>query len=149
MCTLTKDQIKNITRFWKAMISIIAPECADIARRIHTSYSRCLRYAERRRAEMETRQVRMFRDCLYFSLALDTSQFGRDNFLSCVGRFGFEDFIFQVIIIFEKVSEKTGRELARFVFEKLAEKNCDFSKMVSITTDGAKKHDWPKPRNGQ
>ena len=87
---------------------------------------------------MEARQVRMFRDCLYFSLALDTAQFGRDHFLSCVGRFGFDDYIFQVIIIFEKVSEKTGRELARFLFEKLAEKNCYFSKMVSITTDGAK-----------
>ena len=27
--------------------------------------------------------------------------------------------------------------MARFVFDKLEEKNCDFSKMVSITTDGA------------
>ena len=27
--------------------------------------------------------------------------------------------------------------MARFVFDKLEEKNCDFTKMVSITTDGA------------
>ena len=122
MCTLSKDQIKNITCFWKAMISFIAPECADIARRIHASYSSCLRHAQRRRAEMEARQAQMFRDCLHFSLALDTAQFGRDHFLSCIGRFGFDDHIFQEIIIFEKVTEKTGRELARFVLEKLAEK---------------------------
>ena len=28
--------------------------------------------------------------------------------------------------------------MAKIVFEKLTAKNCDFSKMVSITTDGAK-----------
>ena len=40
-------------------------------------------------------------------------------------------------MLFEKVSETTGSELARFVFDKLAGKNCDFSKLISITTDGA------------
>ena len=90
-CTLSKDRIKNITRFWKAMISFIAPECTDIAKRIHASYSSCLRCAAQRRAELEARQTQMFRDCLYFSLALDTAQFGRDTFLSCVCRFGFDE----------------------------------------------------------
>ena len=78
-----------------------------------------------------------FRNCLYFSLALDTAQFGQDHYMSCVSRFGFDDRISQEIMIFEKVSETTGRDLARFVFEKLNEKNCDFSKLISITTDGA------------
>ena len=120
------------------MISFIAPECADIAKRIHASYSSCLRYAERRRAELEARQHAMFRECLYFSLALDTAHFGRDHFMSCVCRFGFYDAIVQEIILFDKIYAKTGRDLARFVFEKLNAKKCVFSKMVSITTDGAK-----------
>ena len=138
MCTLTKDQIKNVTSFWKAMIAFIAPEYADIAKRIHASYSSCLREAQRRRAELEARHIQMFRDCLYFSLALDTAQFGRDHFLSCVCRFGFDECVFQEIIIFDKISQKTGRDLANYVLEKLTVKNCDFSKMVSVTTDGAK-----------
>ena len=79
----------------------------------------------------------MFRDCYFFSLALDTAQFGRDNFLSCVGRFGFADKITQEIIIFEKVAGTRGQELARFIFDRLDENNCDFTKMISITTDGA------------
>ena len=121
------------------MISFIAPEYTDIAKRIHASYSSCLRYAERRRTELEARQTQMFRDCLYFSLALDTAQFGRDHFLSCVCRLGFDDCIVQEIVLFDKICErKTGRDLAKIVFEKLTAKNCDFSKMVSITTDGAK-----------
>ena len=106
MCTLSKDQIKNITHFWKAMISFIAPEYTDVAKRIHASYSSCLRHAERRRVELEARQTQMFRDCLYFSLALDTAQFGRDNFLSCVCRFGFDYCIVQEIVMFDKISEK-------------------------------------------
>ena len=97
-----------------------------------------LRYAKKRRVELEARQTEMSRDCLYFSLALDTAQFCRDHFLSCVCRFGFDDCIFHELALFDQISAKTGRDLARFVFEKLNAKNCDFSKMVSITTDGAK-----------
>ena len=99
-----KESDKNVTRFWKAMIAFIAPERADIAKRIHASYLSCLRHAQRRRCEIEARHLEMIRYCLYFSLAVDTSQFGRDNFLSCVCRFGFEDKIFQEILIFEKVA---------------------------------------------
>ena len=138
MCTLTKDQIKNVTSFWKAMIAFIAPEYTDIAKKIHASYSSCLREAQRKREAIEARHLELFRDCLYFSLALDTAQFGRDTFLSCVCRFGFDECVFQEIILFDKIYQKTGHDLADFVFEKLNAKNCDFTKMVSITTDGAK-----------
>ena len=136
MCTLTKDQIKNVTAFWKAMISFITPDAERTAKKIHVSYTGCLREAQRRCASINETHREMFQKCLYFSLALDTAQFGQDNFLSCVGRFGFDDRIQQEIII-EKVSATTGEDLARFVFGKLEEKNCDFSKMISITTDGA------------
>ena len=137
MCTLTKDQIKNITTFWKAVMSFISPESEPILRKIHVSYSGCVREAQKKAAMIDAGLLEKFRDCLYFSLALDTAQFGQDHYMSCVSRFGFDDRISQEIMIFEKVSETTGRDLARFVFEKLNEKNCDFSKLISITTDGA------------
>ena len=96
-----------------------------------------MRESKIRSAVINAKQLEMFRECVYFSLAIDTAQFGRDHFISCVGRFGFEDRIFQEILIFDKISQTTGKETARFIFEKLNEKRCDFSKLVSITTDGA------------
>ena len=79
----------------------------------------------------------MMRPCLYFALAIDTAQFGRSHFMSCVARFGFDDHISQEVLFFERVTETTGQKMAKFVVGKLEEKNCDFSKMVSVTTDGA------------
>ena len=118
------------------MIAFIAPEAEATANKIHVSYSGCLREAQKRCASIEAKHLEMFRDCLYFALAIDTAQFGRTHFMSCVCRFGFEDHISQQVLFFDKVSETTGRKMARFVVDKL-EKNCDLTKMVSITTDGA------------
>ena len=137
MCTLSKGQMKAITSFWKAMIAFLSPEAGAAAKKIHVSYSSCVREAQRRHEETQERHRQMFESCVHFSIALDTSQFGRDNFVSCVGRFGFEDRICQEILFLEKVTASTGREMARFIFGKLDEKCRDFSKLVSITTDGA------------
>ena len=146
MCTLTKNQMKQITAFWKTMITFITPEAEETAKKIHVSYSSCLREAKRS-DETQARHMEMFRNCMFFSLALDTAQFGLDHFLSYVARFGFEDRI-QQVLFFEKVSETTGNGLARFIFGQLNEKRWDFSKLVSITTDGVKnmvgpKVEWP------
>ena len=122
MCTLSKDQIKNITAFWKAIIGFISPEHKQFVKKIKVSYSTCVREAQKRHTEIQARHLEMFRDCYYFSLALDTAQFGRDNFLSCVARFGFDDHISQEIIIFEKVGGTKGQELGRLVFDRLEEK---------------------------
>ena len=137
MCTLSKGQMKAITSFWKAMIAFLSPEAGAAAKKIRVSYSSCVRQAQKRYEETQERHRQMFEDCVHFSIALDTSQFGRDNFVSCVGRFGFEDRISQEILFLDKVTASTGREMARFIFEKLDEKCGDFSKLVSITTDGA------------
>ena len=48
MCCLTKDQMKNITAFWKAMMVFISPQTASTSKRIRASYNTCLREAERR-----------------------------------------------------------------------------------------------------
>ena len=122
MCTLSKDHIKNITTFWKSIIGFIAPGHRQFVKIIRVSYSSCVREAQKRHTEIQTRHLEMFRDCYYFSLALDTAQFGRDNFLSCVARFGFDDRISQEIIIFEKVGGTKGQELGRLIFERLEEK---------------------------
>ena len=45
--TLSMDQIKNITSFWKAMIVFISPESEATANKIHVSYSGCLREAQK------------------------------------------------------------------------------------------------------
>ena len=39
MYTLTKEQIKNVTTFWKAMASFIASESDETIGKIHVSYS--------------------------------------------------------------------------------------------------------------
>ena len=109
MCTLSKDQMKTITHFWKAMLAFIAPDAEETARKIHVSYSGCLREAQTHFESKTENQRQMFQTCRAFSLSLDTSKFGRDTFLSCVGRFGFENRICQEILLFEKVSEKTGQ----------------------------------------
>ena len=128
------------------MIRFITPEAEETAKKTRVSYLSCLREAKRS-DETQARHMEMFRNCMFFSLALDTAQFGLDHFLSYVARFGFEDRI-QQVLFFEKVSETTGNGLARFIFGQLNEKRWDFSKLVSITTDGEKnmvgpKVEWP------
>ena len=90
MCCLSKDQMRNITVFWKAMIDFISPESAATTKKNHVSNSTCLREAQRRYVAVQERQRQMFDECIHFSIALDTAQFGRDNYLSCIGRFGFK-----------------------------------------------------------
>ena len=120
------------------MIDFISPESAPTTKKIHASYNTCINEARRRYEAAEQRHREMFRTCVHFSIALDTAQFGQEHFLSCVGRFGFPEKICQEIIIFEKVTATTGKDTARFVYDKLAQRRCDFTKLVSITTDGAK-----------
>ena len=110
MCALTKNQMQQITSFWKTMITFNTPEAEETAKKIHVSYSSCLREAKRRSEETQARHMEMFRNCLYFSLALDTAQVGVDHFLSCVARFGFEDRIQQEVLFFEKVSEQQATD---------------------------------------
>ena len=105
------------------MIAFIAPEAEATANKIHVSYAGCLREAKKRCAAIQTRHLEMTRDCLYFALAIDTAQFGRTHFMSCVARFGFDDHISQEVLFFEKVSETTGQKMAKYVVDKLEVNN--------------------------
>ena len=97
---------------------------------------------------IQTKHLEMFRDCLYFSLAVDMAQFGQDHFLSCIGRFGFDDRISQVVLLFDKVA-KTGDKGARFVFDRLNEKKMQFLKARLHHNRRGEKYDFPRPWNGQ
>ena len=116
ICTLSREQIKNITSFWKTMIAFIAPESTHLVNKIHVSYTGCVREAQRRYDLIHTRHLEMFRDSLYFSLAVDTAQFGQDHFLSCIGRFGFDDHISQQVLIFDKVEGKNRGPIGKIYF---------------------------------
>ena len=112
------------------MIAFITPEAAPIAKKIHVSYTSCLREAQRRYDEAQERHRRFFRECVHFSLAVDTAQFGQDKFLSCVGRFGFAKKIEQELLIFGKVDGTTGNDLARYIFENWTKRG-EFSQCSS------------------
>ena len=45
--TLSRDQIKNITTFWKTMIVFISPESEATAYEIRVSYRGCLQVAQK------------------------------------------------------------------------------------------------------
>ena len=107
ICTLSKDQMKNITCFWKMMISFISPQSSNLANKIHVSYSSCVREAQRRNDRIQARQIQKFQECKFFSLAVDTAKIDQSNFMSCVGRFGFDNLIPQEIL-FEKVLKQLG-----------------------------------------
>ena len=82
ICTLSREQVKNITSFWKTMMSFMTPESTQFVQKIHVSYTGCVREAQKRHDLIQAKQLEMFRDCCYFSLAIDTAQFDRDHFLS-------------------------------------------------------------------
>ena len=128
LLTLSKNQMKNITEFWKTMMMFISPDSEKTANKIHVSYSGCFREAQKRCSTIQAKHLEMLRDCSFFALALGTPQFGRSHFMSCVARFAFKDRISQEVLFFEKVSETTGQKLARFVIEKFEEKIATYQK---------------------
>ena len=121
------------------MISFITPEATPFVNKIHVSYTGCVREAQRRYDMIQTKHLEMFRDCLYFSLAVDMAQLGQDRFLSYIGRFGFDDRISQVVLLFDKVAEKTGDKVARFVFDRLNEKKNAISQSSSLSQQTGRK----------
>ena len=86
------------------MTSFMTPESAEFAQKNHVSYTSSVREAQRRSTVINAKHLELFRNCVYFSLAIDTAQFYQDHFLSCVGRFGFDGRIVQEIPIFDKMT---------------------------------------------
>ena len=135
---LSRSQNDQLLRFWKAMITFISPESANIARRIFGSYSSCVRQTSR--AELCKKELcqEYMEKCLYFSIGIDTALFRAEHVMSCFIRFCFDDGLVQVPLFFATCYGSTGNNMAAFVFFKLLENNARFEKLVAITTDGAK-----------
>ena len=135
MCTLSKSLMKAITSFWKAMISFLSQEAGAAAKKIHVSYSSCVRQAQKNmrrckkdsancsrivstsqllrihRNSVETTSSRVLADSGLRTGFPKRSSFGQSHRIDWAGN---------------------GK-----IFWKLDEKCRDFSKLVSITTDGA------------
>ena len=65
---LTKEQNDQLVRFWKAMVAFIAPERANITRRIFASYSSCVRQAEKEERRTQELCNEFVNKCLFFQL---------------------------------------------------------------------------------
>ena len=134
---LTKTQTEQLFRFWKTMIVFVSPQSEEISRRIHASYSSCVRHTLRDEQQKKNACRRYFGECSFFSIALDSTLVRNENLLSCFARFSFHDHIIQVPVFFDICHDKTGNGIAQFVFTKLLENDVVFEKLVSVCTDGA------------
>ena len=77
------------------------------------------------------------RECHFFSIAVDTARFRNEHLISCIGRFCFDNRALEIPLFIQTCSVSSGIDLARFVFEKLKERNVMFERFVSIAKDGA------------
>ena len=106
----------------------VNPQCEEITKRIHASYNTCVRqYQSDERQKKQTCQ-KYFRECAFFSLALDSALIRNEHLLSCFARFSFEDSVIQIPIFFDVCHDKSGNGIAQFVFQKLIENNISFEK---------------------
>ena len=130
------------------MISFLIPEATPFIQKIHVSFMGCVREAQKQYDSIQAKHLEMFRDCCFFSLAVDTAQFGQDHFLSCIGRFVFEDRISQVVLIFDRVEEKTGEKMARFFLTSSTRKIVTLQSSSQLLPMGRKIY-FARTRDGQ
>ena len=80
---------------------------------------------------------RYMQECAFFSISVDTALFRCEDFMSCVVRFTFENNALELPLFISSCRVASGNDMARFIFDKLIERNAHFDKLVSISTDGA------------
>lgn len=135
--SMTRTQIDTITRLFKCSMLLLSEENSEVIQHVHTNYDSCVREALAKGLEKDTYIDDCFQQCTCFSLALDTALFGQEHIMVCTVRFVFEVNITQFPLFMAACDASTGEEMAAFVLTKLLEKRAAFSKLVSITTDGA------------
>ena len=77
------------------------------------------------------------KDCHFFAIAVDTALFEDEHLYSCFARYSFDGQIIQLPLFFATCFVSSGKDMAEFLFDKLIEKDVDFSKLVCVSTDGA------------
>ena len=127
-----------LNKIIKVILVLTSPKTEEIARKIHASYLSCRREAVKQHTERDSSVETRLATCKYFSLAIDTAQFGQEHVLSCTTRTVFDEKMEQLTLFYSVCHASTGEELAHFVFDKLKQFNVPFKKLVSVATDGAK-----------
>ena len=140
--SLTRTQIDTITRLFKCALLLLSDDNAQVAKQIHTNYNSCIREALAHCDEKDEYVYDCFQQCTCFSIALDTALFGQEHIMSCTVRFVFETSVAQFPLFMAVCDASSGEEMAAFVLSKLLEKRAVFSKLVSLTTDGANNMIW-------
>ena len=135
--SMTRSQIDTISRLFKCVLLLLSDDHNEIARRIHSNYSSCVRDAWAKGEEKDVFVESCFQRCKCFSIALDTALFGQEHIMSCTVRFVFETDIMQFPLFMALCYASSGEEMASFLLSKLTEKNAVISKLTSVTTDGA------------
>ena len=137
MLSLTKSQTNVLVRFFKDALVLISPESENMARNIRASYDSCRRQSMKDEEKSKEISKRFMTDCHFFSIAVDTALFGNEHQLSCFARYSFDSQITQLPLFFATCFVSSGKDMAQFMFDKLVEKEVEFSKLVCVSTDGA------------
>ena len=119
MLALTRKQMDTLNVFVKTILTFVSEENAKLCKHIHSGYMSCVRECEKRADKRNNFVKETFRECDWFSVALDSALFGQDHVLSCIARFTFQDRMKQFPLFFSVCHASTGEEIATFVFEKL------------------------------
>ena len=135
--SLSKTQNEQILSFWKTMIIFIEPRNEEISKKIHASYSTCLRQCLKDELVGKRLCQQYMKECSHFSIAVDSALIRREHVLSCFARFAIKETFIQIPVFFTVCHVETGEDLALFMMAKLDEHGAEFQKLVSVTTDGA------------
>lgn len=135
--SMTRSQIDACSRLVKCVLLLISDNHTSVTQGIHSNYNSCVRDSLGMGEEKDLFLVDCFERCNCFSLALDTGLFGQEHIMTCTVRFVFETKILQFPLFMSLCYASSGEEMADFLMAKLMEKNATFSKLMSLTTDGA------------
>ena len=134
---LSKNQNNKVVDFLKRVVVFISPDSEVVAKRIFASYDSCRRQSLKEADKKHVLCKQYLEQCLYFSIAADTALFQNEHFISCIARFSLESDAYELPLFIMKCQASSGEDLALFIFNNVREKNANFEKLVSITTDGA------------
>ena len=135
--SLSKSQNNKLVEFFKKAMVFISPESSEVSKRIFASYDSCTRQSLKDAEKKHVICKRYMRDCLFFSIAVDTALFRKEHFIACMVKFSFEDKIVIVPLFITQCLVSSGKDLAVFIFNNLKDKDAMFHKLTSVATDGA------------
>ena len=112
-------------------------ESRSIVKKVHASYSTCVRQSLKDELENKTLCQNYMDKCSFFAIAIDSTLIRNEHLFSCFARFSFEDRLIQIPLFFDTYHQLSGDGVAHLVYNKLAEHNCEFEKLVCVSSDGA------------